>query len=99
MIGKNPSKVPGANRPQKIEPANTLFENFFEFSPDAIVVTDGNGKIAKVNSQVEKVFGYTRAELLGLPVETLMPERYRATHPNHRENYSAHPSVRQWARG
>jgi PAS domain S-box-containing protein len=85
--------------PQKIEPTQTLFENLFEFSPDAIVVTDGNGRITNVNSQVEKVFGYMRAELLELPVESLMPERFRAAHPNHRGSYSAHPSVRPMGTG
>jgi PAS domain S-box-containing protein len=55
--------------PQKIEPTQTFFESFFEFWPDAIVVTDENGRITNVNSQVERAFGYTRAELLGLPVE------------------------------
>jgi PAS domain S-box-containing protein len=85
--------------PQKIEPTQTLFENFFEFSPDAIVVTDENGRITNVNSQLERAFGYTRAELLGLPVETLIPERFRATHPTHRERYSAHPSVRPMGTG
>jgi PAS domain S-box-containing protein len=99
MLGKIPPEIPGANQPRKIDPTQTLFENFFEFSPDAIVVIDGNGRIAKVNAQVEKAFGYMRAELLGLPVETLMPERYRAAHRNHRETYTAHPSVRQMGTG
>jgi len=80
--------------PQNIEPAQTLFQNLFEFSPDAIVVTDGNGRITNVNSQVERIFGYTRTELLGLAVETLIPERFRAAHPNDRKSFSVHPSVR-----
>ncbi len=85
--------------PQKTESPRPLFESLFEFSPDAIVVTDGNGRITEVNSQVERVFGYTRAELLGLSVETLMPERFRAAHPNHRGSYSAHPTVRPMGTG
>jgi len=85
--------------PRKVEPTQTLFENFFEFSPDAIVGTDENGLITNVNSQVEKVFGYTRAELLGVPVETLMPERFRAAHPSHRRGYSDHPSIRPMGTG
>ncbi len=85
--------------PWNLEPAQALFQSFFEFSPDAIVATDGNGRITNVNSQVERVFGYTRAELLGLPVETLMPERFRAAHPGHRRGYSAHPSVRAMGSG
>jgi PAS domain S-box-containing protein len=80
--------------PQNTEPSQTLFQHLFEFSPDAIVVTDGNGRITNVNSQGERIFGYTRTELLGLAVETLMPERFRAAHPNHRKSFSAHPSVR-----
>jgi len=76
-----------------------LYENFFEFSPDAIVVTDEGGRITNVNSQAEGAFGYTREELLGLPVETLIPERFRAAHPNHRRSYSAHPSVRPMGTG
>jgi PAS domain S-box-containing protein len=85
--------------PQSTDPRQTLFENFFESSPDAIVVTNENGRITNVNSQVEKVFGYTRAELLGFPVETLMPERFRAAHPSHRGTYSGHPSVRPMGTG
>jgi PAS domain S-box-containing protein len=82
-----------------LQKAQTLFENFFEFSPDAIVVTDGNGGITRLNSEAERVFGYKRAELLGLPVETLMPERFRAAHPGHRGLYSARPSVRPMGTG
>lgn len=84
---------------QNVEPSQTLFESLFEFSPDAIVVTDGQGRITNVNSQVEKVFGYTRAELLGFPVEILLPERFRAAHPSHRRSYCDHPSIRPMGTG
>ncbi len=84
---------------EALRKAQTLFENFFEFSPNAIVVTDGNGRITKVNPEVERVFGYARTELEGLPVETLVPERFRAMHPDHRGRYSAHPSVRPMGTG
>jgi len=96
MNDPSPQKL---QKPQKIEPTQTLFENFFEFSPDAMVVTDEDGRITNVNSQVERAFGYTRAELLGLRVETLMPERFRAAHPSYRGSYSAHPSVRPMGTG
>jgi PAS domain S-box-containing protein len=84
---------------QSVEPSQNLFESLFEFSPDAIVVTDGYGRITNVNSQVERVFGYTRAELLGFPVETLLPERFRAAHPSHRGGYCGHPSIRPMGTG
>ncbi|MGB9402493.1 MAG: sigma 54-interacting transcriptional regulator [Candidatus Acidiferrales bacterium] len=80
--------------PQKARSSQALAEKLVEFSPDAIVVIDGDGRIAEVNPQVEKMFGYTRAELLELPVETLIPERFRASHATHRKNYAAAPSVR-----
>jgi PAS domain S-box-containing protein len=71
-----------------------LFKKLFEFSPDAIIVADHNGKIREVNAQVEKFFGYQRAEILGQPVEILIPERFRKIHPAYRTDYVAHPRVR-----
>jgi formate hydrogenlyase transcriptional activator len=71
----------------------------FEFSPDAIVVTNREGNIAEVNTQVEKFFGYDRSELLGQPIEILIPERFRTTHPRHRGDYAAHPHVRTMGAG
>ena len=65
----------------------------FEFSPDAIVVTC-EGKIGDLNARVEQVFGYKRSELLGQPIEILIPERFRSAHPKHRSEYAAHPRVR-----
>ena len=80
--------------PQKARSSQALAEKLVEFSPDAIVVIDGDGRIAEVNPQVEKMFGYARAELLELPVEMLIPERFRAPHATHRKNYAAAPSMR-----
>ena len=82
--------------PQKLQSAQeqTLFEQLFEFSPDAIVVTDSEGRIANVNARVQRAFGYTREELVGKRVEVLVPERFRGGHPNHRQTYNAQPSVR-----
>ena len=82
--------------PQKLPSSQeqALFEQLFEFSPDAIVVTDSEGRITNANAQVQRTFGYTREELVGQPVETLIPERFRGVHPNHRQAYNAQPSVR-----
>ena len=66
----------------------------FEFSPDAIVVTDRNGRIVDANAQLENFFGYRRSGLLGQLVEVLIPERFRAAHPKHRADYAAQPRVR-----
>src|SRR5215472_3336164 len=72
----------------------TLFEKLFQSSPDAIVVTDSMGQIAAVNPQVERMFGYTRQELLGQTVEVLIPERFRQRHIQHRAMYSGQPRHR-----
>jgi formate hydrogenlyase transcriptional activator len=71
----------------------------FEFSPDAIITSNSDGIITQVNSQVEKFFGYQRAELLGQSVDILVPERFRAGHPAHRGDYNAHPRTRPMGAG
>ena len=71
-----------------------LFEKLFEFSPDAIVITDHTGSILRANAQVERMFGYARQELAGRSVEILIPERFRAAHPKQRAAYTAQPRVR-----
>jgi PAS domain S-box-containing protein len=76
-----------------------LFEKLFEASPDAIVVTNAEGRITSINSQVERLFGYGRQELIGQDVEILVPERFRHTHPSHRGAYNAHASVRPMGAG
>jgi len=68
--------------PQKLKPSQSdaVYEKLFEFSPDAIVVSNQDGRITNVNAQVERAFGYTREELLGKPVEILVPERFSILH-------------------
>ncbi|MDR3742040.1 MAG: sigma 54-interacting transcriptional regulator [Terracidiphilus sp.] len=77
------------------EVAKTALENLFEVSPDAIFVTDAQGVIRGANPRASELFGYTLAELVGTRVEGLIPERFRRRHPEHRENYNAHPRMRQ----
>jgi PAS domain S-box-containing protein len=60
-----------------------------EASPDAMLAVDGTGRITLVNSQTEALFGYDPGELLGQPVETLVPERHRHVHVEHRTRYAA----------
>ena len=70
------------------------FEAFVDSAPDAIVSVNREGRIVLVNSQTEKVFGYARDELLGKPVELLLPQRYRNLHARHRSDYIASPTTR-----
>jgi PAS domain S-box-containing protein len=58
------------------------------------VIVNDAGAIVLINSQTEKLFGYTREELLGQPVETLVPARFHGKHPSHRSDYFREPRVR-----
>ena len=79
--------------------AEKKFEQFLEFAPDAIVGVMPTGEIVLVNQQAETLFGYTRDELIGKLVESLVPERFRKAHPNHRSNYSHEPRTRPMGGG
>jgi CheY-like chemotaxis protein len=59
-----------------------------------MVMVNDQGCIALVNAQTERLFGYTRTELLGEPIEKLVSERYVAPHPDHRAGFLRQPSVR-----
>ena len=74
-------------------------ENLFEVSPDAIFVTDSDGVIRAANPRAVELFGHTETELIGQPIEFLVPLRFRARHPSHRENFEAHPLARQMGAG
>jgi len=71
-----------------------LFKTLFAFSPDAIVVTDADGRIRETNTQLNQLFGYNANELPGHPIEILIPERYRQNHQVHRRTYNDQPRVR-----
>lgn len=70
------------------------FRGFLESAPDAIVIVDTRGTIVLVNRQTETLFGYRREELVGQPIEMLVPEQVRARHPQLRERYLANPVPR-----
>ncbi len=84
---------------EALRASENRFRSLFEFSPDAIVVTDQQGKISATNAQVQRFFGYETSELLGNSIEILVPERFRETHPKHRADYAARPRVRTMGAG
>ena len=84
---------------RKLEDTSTFFRTLLETAPDAMVIIDGEGTIAVLNHQAEIMFGYDRDELLGKPVEVLLPERLRIRHVQNRKNFSRLPSLRPMGTG
>jgi len=87
-------KVEPEHSGQTLRESEQMLRSLFEFAPDAIAVLDRAGRIMRVNAQAERMFGYPREELVGQPVEMLMPERYRDRHTKHRAGYMAEPRTR-----
>jgi PAS domain S-box-containing protein len=79
--------------------ADHRFTGLLEAAPDAMVCVDGAGMIALVNAQTERLFGYSRAEMVGQPVEMLVPEPVRGVHPAHRAAYTTDPRPRPMGAG
>ncbi len=81
------------------EPPRQVYEeqdlrSLFDAAPDATLLVDTDGRIERVNSQTESLFGYHRDELLGQPVEMLVPQRFRDAHLDHRRAFTAKPRLR-----
>ncbi|MCH8491056.1 MAG: PAS domain S-box protein [Oceanicaulis sp.] len=70
------------------------FQAFLDVSPDALILINADGTIGSVSIEVERLFGYSREELIGRRVEWLMPQRDRAPHMDHQESYFANPRRR-----
>jgi PAS domain S-box-containing protein len=77
-----------------IKKGEEKFRQLLESAPDAIVIIDQRGEIVLINAQTEALFGYSRQQLLGQPVEMLIPSVYRARHPDLRAGYFKAPRLR-----
>ncbi|MEV0901085.1 PAS domain S-box protein [Actinoplanes sp. NPDC049802] len=76
-----------------------VFEQLLDVAPDAILGADSSGRIVFVNAQAERLFGYDRAELIGRPVETLVPDELVSIHQSVRQRYVDHPVHRAMGAG
>ncbi len=84
---------------RELERTRSFAETLLEAAPDAMVMMDGDGTIRLVNAALERMFGYRREELMGRPVEVLVPERDRAVHQSHRHDFLAAPVARPMGAG
>jgi len=93
--GTKPVRMRGASHDITLrKQAEERFDLVVEAAPNAMIMVSAEGKIALANAQVEAVFGYARQDLVGRPVEMLVPERFRSQHPQDRTGYFADPKAR-----
>src|SRR5690349_18686776 len=76
-----------------------FFRQLIDSAPDAMVIMNQRGLIELVNMQAEALFGYARDELVGQPVEVLVPERFRTKHVAHRNGFVMEPKLRPMGSG
>lgn len=79
--------------------AEERFRLLIETAPTGILICDEKGCITEGNAQLQRMFGYTRKELLGEPVEMLVPEQHRGSHVEHRKGYANNPETRRIGAG
>jgi PAS domain S-box-containing protein len=84
---------------QALRISEQKFRGILDSAPDAMVIADSQGLIVLLNAETERLFGYRRDELIGHPVEILVPKRFAANHPKHRQEYLEPPLTRTMGAG
>jgi diguanylate cyclase (GGDEF)-like protein/PAS domain S-box-containing protein len=84
---------------QALRSSEARLHSFFSATPDALLISDVQGTITMANQQVEKLLGYAVAELIGKSIEDLVPNRFKASHPVLRDEFSASPHARRMGNG
>jgi PAS domain S-box-containing protein len=79
--------------------AEERFRLVVESAPSGMLLINREGRIVLANAQTEMMFGYGRGELLGQPVELLVPDRFRGEHPAYRDGFIANPTTRAMGGG
>src|SRR5208282_1030591 len=75
------------------------YEDYFQAATEGLIIVDRRGRIAEANPGAERLFGYSEEELIGQPVELLIPEQLRELHNKHVDSYFAAPRTRMMGRG
>ena len=88
-----------ANHDERMWPTAPDLRALVDAAPDGLVIVDEQGAVRLINHSCEQLLGYSRAELIGQPVETLLPDRLAATHRAHRQEFVANPATRPMGSG
>ena len=83
----------------RFQQSDEMFRGLLEVAPDAMVIVDAGGLIKLLNAQTERLFGYARGDLVGKPVDVLIPNRFRARHPEHVREFLGSPHTRPMGSG
>jgi PAS domain S-box-containing protein len=92
-----PDAAPSSDGPSDL--GAEVYRKLIEVAPDAMLLLNAEGRITLANLQMERLFGYTKRELLGQSIELLIPERVRETHARHRTRFFQAPTVRPMGLG
>lgn len=79
------------------EAAQHELDGLLEAAPDALITVNTQGRILRANAQAQRLFGYSRDEMVAMQVENLLPKSLRAAHVDHRHDFTANPRVRPMA--
>lgn len=93
------TRVAATPQADELRKRNDTLAALFRFAPDAMLLVDAEGRIARINNRAEVMFGYTGKELTGRMVEVLVPARARKGHTQHRAGYAAAPHAREMGAG
>jgi len=88
---ENDCCAPAANSENPSDPEFQRYYQIFNASPNGLLLVNHQGGIVESNNQAQEWFQYSRSELMSLPVEQLVPNRYREKHRALRQDYSLHP--------
>lgn len=97
-IDPTKQEISGFGRDEPLQDHDILYQ-IFEFAPDAKFLVNREGRIVKVNSQVENMFGYRKEELVGKMIEILIPQRFAERHVGYRSGYTSAPRPRPMGAG